>query len=863
MFPDNLTRDEAAQRSALLSTDAYQVLVDLSGRDPAGNPLAAPEQGFVTTSTVRFTSGAGSTHVDAIADHLYSATLDGARLDTSTFAASRLPLELTEGDHELTVVALHRYSRSGLGLHRFVDPADQAVYLYTQFEVAEARRMYACFEQPDLKATFELSVIAPGDWTVVSNAPAAEPEPLPDGLARWDFTPTLRISTYITALVAGHYHRVTDRYTGPHGDVPLSLLCRRSVVPHLDTERILEITRAGFAVFEENFGTPYPFGTYDQAFVPEYNMGAMENAGCVTLRDEYLFRSRVTQAAHDSRDNTILHELAHMWFGDLVTMRWWDDLWLNESFAEWASHFALAEIRDPVTPWATFCNSRKIWAYRQDQLPSTHPVAADMVDLEAVELNFDGITYAKGASALRQLVAFVGLEQFLTGVRAYFAEHAFGSTQLGDLLSELTEASGRDLGDWSRQWLETSGVNTLRAEFDTDEEGRFTSFTVVQEATEQFPTLRDHRLAVGLYRLQGDVLTRTDRVEVDVSGPRTEVAELVGRVRPDLVLLNDDDLTYAKVRLDERSQQTLVEHVHHLDSPLARAICWGAAWDMCRDAELPAADYVELVLRGVGVESDLSAVQRTLGQAQTAVNLYTAPEHRDTLARRFTSGLAALLASAEPASDHQLALAQALARSVTTDAGADLLRGWLDGEEVPAGLAVDTELRWLLTTHLARLGRADEAEISAELQRDNTIAGAERAAGARAARPSAEAKAAAWAHAVDDPEVPNETQYQICIRFWQFGQEELTAPWVDRYLDACADISAARGVWATKGLSLQNNVVEHLFPTPLADEQLVQRITAWMSERQLSEPVRRILSERLDDARRALRCQQRDREPAA
>ncbi|SDE67402.1 aminopeptidase N [Auraticoccus monumenti] len=854
VFPDNLTRDEAAHRSSLVSTDSYQVLVDLSGRDHWGEALSEPDQVFTTTSTVRFTSQAGSTHIDAIAERIESATLDGRAVDTALFADSRLPLELTEGDHELTVVALHRYSRSGLGLHRFVDPADGLVYLYTQFEVSEARRMYACFEQPDLKATFELSVIAPSDWTVVSNAPAAQPERLDDALSRWDFTPTLRISTYITALVAGHYHRVVDTYSGPHGDVPLSLLCRRSVVPHLDTERLLSVTRAGFGVFEEHFGTPYPFGTYDQAFVPEYNMGAMENAGCVTLRDEYLFRSRVTQAAHTSRDNTILHELAHMWFGDLVTMTWWDDLWLNESFAEWASHFAQAEISDPVTPWATFCNSRKTWAYRQDQLPSTHPIAADMVDLEAVELNFDGITYAKGASALRQLVAFVGLEQFLTGVRAYFAEHAFGSTRLADLLSALTEASGRDLSDWSAQWLETSGVNTLSPRFETDDEGRFTSFAVAQDAPEQWPTLRSHRMAIGLYDLDGDRLTRTTRLEVDVVGALTEVPELVGRLQPDLVLLNDDDLTYAKVRLDPRSQQTLVEHVHHLESPLARAVCWGAAWDMCRDAELVADDYVELVLRGVGVESDLAAVQRTLGQAQAAVDLYAPRSSRDSLSRRLTAGLATLLVGAEPGSDHQLSLAQALARSVRTEVGAELLAGWLEGEEVPEGLVVDTDLRWLLLTHLCRLGHAGETAITAELHRDNTIAGAEKAAGARAARPDVEAKEAAWVLAVDDPDVPNETQHQICTRFWQVGQEELTTPYVDRYLQAVEDISASRGVWASKGLPLQNNVLEHLFPMTVADEDLVQRVEAWMGERQLSDPVRRVVGERLDDARRALRC---------
>ena len=490
-------------------------------------------------------------------------------LDPASFADSRLPLTVSAGPHTVRVLAHCRYSRTGEGLHRFVDPADKATYLYTQFEPADARRMFANFEQPDLKAEFAISAIAPQDWTVVSNGTLLSVEPFGDGHARFSFAETKPISTYLTALVAGDYSRVDRTLHTPSGDVPAALYCRRSLADHLDADRIFDITESGFGVFERHFAQPYPFGKYDQVFVPEYNGGAMENVGCVTLRDEYVFRSRATPASYQVRDDTILHELSHMWFGDLVTMRWWDDLWLKESFATWASNFALSQIvDDPETAWASFTNGFKTWAYRQDQLPSTHPIAADMVDLEAVEQNFDGITYSKGASVLVQLVAFVGQEDFLAGCRQYFQRHAYGNTSLGDLLAALHAASGRDLSDWSAQWLETTGVNTLQPEIALDDSGTITSFAVRQSAAPDHPTLRAHRIAVGLYDTApadvavGDrqgTLTRVGRIEADIAGERTEIGELVGLKQPDLLLVNDDDLTYAKVRLDPRSLRTVVE----------------------------------------------------------------------------------------------------------------------------------------------------------------------------------------------------------------------------------------------------------------------------------------------------------------
>ncbi|QDP95877.1 aminopeptidase N [Microlunatus elymi] len=866
MFLHNLTRDEAGRRSGLLDTRSYNVTIDLTGGDLAGNRLEQPETTFVSRSVVDFAAvEEADTHVDLIAERVLSASLNGVDLDPATFDGSRLPLRVAEGDNELVVTALCRYSRSGEGLHRFVDPADGRIYLYTQFEASEARRVYACFEQPDLKATFELTVLAPSSWTVIANSIGDEREPVEGQEVNswWHFPPTPRVSTYLTSLIAGEYAVVTDSHRAKSGELPMSILVRQSLREYLDADRIFATTKAGFDIFEQHFGYAYPFGKYDQSFVPEYNMGAMENIGCVTLRDELVFRSRVTEASYRTRDDTILHELAHMWFGDLVTMVWWDDMWLKESFAEFAATFAIAERSgDPETAWATFTGSRKNWAYRQDQLPTTHPIAADMVDLEAVESNFDGITYAKGASVLRQLVAFVGQDAFLEGVRGYFAEHAFGNTRLADLLAALEGPSGRDLSGWSAEWLQTAGVNTLWPVFETDDSGVFTRFAVEQTAIEKYPTLRHHRIAIGFYNLIDGTLQRTHRVEVDVADARTEIAELVGAEQPDLVLLNDDDLSYAKIRFDQRSLQTLIENLSALPSPLARAVCWGAAWDLCRDAELPAADYAELVLHNVSTESDLSTVRAVLANAGAAVRSYTPPTARDKISSRWEDGLAELVNDAEAGSDHQLALARAYAAAVNSTTGAARLGGWLQGAAVPKGLEIDTELRWLLIKQLARLGRVDDELIMAESERDNTASGQEQAAAARAARPTAEAKATAWALAVDGNDIPNETQRQICLAFWQPGQADVLSDYLDKYLNAAEQISTSAGIWAQKSSIFRQNVLTYLFPDIADDAAFIGRVRGWLAAGvtanggPLGDMVKHLVAEELDAVERAHRCQQ-------
>ncbi len=794
-----------------------------------------------------------------MAPTLRSVELNGSALDPATaFDGIRITLADLAADNVLRVVAECAYMNTGEGLHRFVDPVDGAVYLYSQFEVADARRVYTCFDQPDLKATFALSVTAPSDWQVVSGAATPAPQHRGEGVAHWQFPPTPRLPTYVTALVAGAYHVERGGLTSRDGrTIPLGIFCRASLAEFLDADNLLEVTRQGFAFYEDLFDQDYPFEKYDQLFVPEFNAGAMENAGAVTFLEDYVFRSKVADAFRERRAETVLHELAHMWFGDLVTMTWWDDLWLNESFASYVSVLCQSEVTAWPHAWTTFANTEKTWAYRQDQLPSTHPIAADIRDLEDVEVNFDGITYAKGASVLKQLVAWVGREEFFEGIRRYFRAHAWGNTTLGDLMAELEATSGRDLGAWTKEWLETAGLNTFRADFAVDDEGRFTEFEVVQEAPAAWPTLRAHRLAVGLYdRVERDgrvVLERRRRVELDVSGARTGVAELVREAQPDLVLLNDDDLAYAKIRLDERSLLTATTGMHEFTDSLPRSLCWVAAWDMTRDAEMAARDYVALVLAGISAETDSTVTRALLRQVSTAVALYADPCHRDALGARWAEGIERLMRAAELASDAQLQFTQAFAGAASSERHLGFVSGLLDGSDALPGLEVDTDLRWALLRRLAETGRAQAAEIDAELARDNTATGARHAATARAARPTEEAKTEAWSAVVDSDALPNALLNASIGGFAVAEQRELTQRWVEPYF------AAIRGVYASRTNETAQNIVVGLYPTAQADQAVLDRTDAWLDAEPDAPPaLRRMIVEARDGVARALRAQHRD-----
>jgi aminopeptidase N len=842
---ENLSRDEARERAELLSVDGYEVALDL--RSAVGGSESEPRT-FRSVTTIRFrrTAPGTTTFADLIAPSVNAVTLNGRELDpAAVFDGSRIVLDGLADENVLVVDAQCAYSRTGEGLHRFVDPEDGEVYLYTQYEPADARRVFANFEQPDLKAPFRFEVTAPEGWSVWSNGA----EESRDGEVR-RFARTAPISTYITCVVAGPYHCVTDTYRRGDLEIPLGAMCRRSLARHFDPEDVFLVTKQGFDFFHDNFDFPYPFGKYDQAFVPEYNLGAMENPGMVTFREEYIYRGKVTQAAYERRANVILHEMAHMWFGDLVTMKWWDDLWLKESFADFMGSFSLAEATRFTNSWVTFANSRKAWAYRADQLPSTHPVTADIRDLEDAKLNFDGITYAKGAAVLKQLVAYAGRDAFMEGARRYFKRHAYGNTRLGDLLSVLEETSGRDMKAWSRSWLETSGVNVLTPVVAYGEDGRIAELAVLQEGGE----LRPHRAAVGLYRLSpGGELVRYARAETDITGERTVVAELAGEERPALVLVNDDDLTYGKVRFDEDSLATLRAHLGDLTDPLARALCWSALWNLTRDAVLPARDFTALVLAFAGRESDIGVLQMLHAWTRSALVHYASPAWREEGGRLLAEGALRELRAAEPGSEHQLTWARFFAAAAASEADFQLLEGLLEGTAKIDGLDVDQELRWSFLEPLAAHGRADETVIAAELARDDTASGKRHQVRALASRPSEAVKAQAWAQVVESDALSNALVEATIAGFSQPSQRALTAPYAAKYFEAI------ERVWAERSIQIGMDVVRGLFPSLQDDPSTLEATDAWLAAHESAAPaLRRLVLEARDDLARALRAQARD-----
>ena len=855
---ENLTRVEAQERKALLDVASYQVELDLT----------TGAETFGSKTTVKFSARPGSsTFIDAFTRTVHSVTLNGDALDPAAVSDGvRIQLDGLAEQNELVVVADAEYTNTGEGLHRFVDPVDGEVYLYSQFEVPDSRRVFAVFEQPDLKAIFQFTVTAPSNWQVVSNSPTPEPAPVPEvleggassasatGRSTWTFAPTPVLSSYVTALIAGPYEVVRDFLTSSDGrTIPLAIFSRKSLSEFVDADYIFGKTREGFAYYEAKFDYAYPFEKYDQLFVPEFNAGAMENAGAVTFTETYVFRSKVTDAIKERRVITILHELAHMWFGDLVTMKWWNDLWLNESFAEWASAMAAAEATEWTEAWTTFAAMEKSWAYRQDQLPSTHPVVATINDLEDVQVNFDGITYAKGGSVLKQLVAWVGIDAFFEGVAAYFKKHQFANTELADLLSELEKTSGRELTEWSKLWLETAGVNTLRPEISTDSSGVITSFTIAQTADADYPTIRPHRLAIGFYDFdESEKLTRIHRVELDVAGASTSVDELVGLKKPALVLLNDDDLAYAKIRLDEESLAVAIDHLASIENPLARTLVWGAAWDAVRDAEAKASDYIKLVLGNIASETESTTVRTTLTQLLTAARAYVAPATRDEIITTVGDELWALALAAEPASDSQFQFVKFFANIASTPAHVEALKGLRDGSGELSGLEIDTDLDWELLEGLVLNGAAGQAEIDAALTKDNTATGQQSAARASATIPTAEGKKAAF-----ESLVSKDDQSNIIVRSVGVGYQHTNDPsslegQIAPYFDALNEI------WKTRSYKIAEYIVLGLYPTPLVSQQLVDATNAWLAANNDTPALRRLVVENLAGVERALKAQAKD-----
>ena len=842
---ENLTRVEAQERKAIVDVQSYEVALDLTT-----GPTV-----FRSTTTVRFTATAGaSTFIDAVTETVHSVTLNGTILDGVADGA-RIQLDDLAADNVLEVVSDNAYTNTGEGLHRFVDPVDDEVYLYTQFEVPDSRRVFAVFEQPDLKATFQFTVTAPARWEVVSNQPTPAPEAL-DGTdsAIWTFEPTPILSSYVTAIVAGPYAVVRDELTSNDGRViPLGIFSRKSLSEFLDADYIFEKTRQGFEYYESKFDYAYPFDKYDQLFVPEFNAGAMENAGAITFTETYVFRSKVTDAIKERRVVTILHELAHMWFGDLVTMKWWNDLWLNESFAEWASTIATAEATEWTQAWTTFQAMEKSWAYRQDQLPSTHPVVATINDLEDVQVNFDGITYAKGGSVLKQLVAWVGIDAFFAGVGAYFKKHAHSNTSLSDLLAELEITSGRDLSGWSALWLETAGVNTLRPAIETTQDGTISSFAVLQEAAADYPTIRPHRLAIGFYDLADGKLVRVHRVEIDVDGASTSVPELTGLAKPALVLLNDDDLAYAKIRLDDESLATAIEHLAAIENPLARAIVWGSAWDATRDGESKASEYVRLVLGNIATETESTTVRTTLTQLSTVARVYVDPATRAATLATIGDELWSLAQAAEASSDNQFQFVKFFANLASTPAHVTALQGLLDGSIALDGLEIDTDLSWEILEGLVLNLAAGAADIDASLAKDNTANGQQAAARARATIPTAEAKLAVFELLVDNDEQPNTIVRQTGMGFQHTNDPASLEAVVEKYFSSLTDI------WKNRSYHIAETLIVGLYPATLASQELVDATKAWLDANPDTPALRRLVTENLAGVERALLVQARDK----
>jgi aminopeptidase N len=842
---ENLTRIEAQERKSIVDVTSYDVTLDLTTGDET----------FRSTTVVTFSATSGaSTFIDAFTRTVHSVTLNDAALDPAAVSDGvRIQLDNLASENVLTVVSDAEYTNSGEGLHRFVDPVDGEVYLYTQFEVPDSRRVFAVFEQPDLKATFAFTVTAPSAWALVSNSQTPAPERLDDTRSVWSFSPTPILSSYVTALIAGPYQSVRSELTSRDGRViPLGIYVRASLAQYLDSDYIFEKTRQGFAYYEEKFDYAYPFEKYDQLFVPEFNAGAMENAGAITFTETYVFRSKVTDAIKERRVVTILHELAHMWFGDLVTMKWWNDLWLNESFAEWASTMATAEATEWTEAWTTFQAMEKSWAYRQDQLPSTHPVVATINDLEDVQVNFDGITYAKGGSVLKQLVAWVGIDAFFAGVAAYFKKNEYGNTELADLLAELEITSGRDLSGWSKLWLETAGVNTLRPEIETDDAGTIVSFAVLQTAVEDYPTIRPHRLAIGFYNFADGSLVRTHRVELDVDGERTEVAELVGLAKPDLVLVNDDDLAYAKIRLDPESLAIAIDNLAAIENPLARSLVWGAAWDATRDAEMKASDYVRLVLGNIATETESTTIRTTLAQLGTVTRFYVDPTTRATTLATVGDSLWALAQGAEAGSDAQFQFIKYFANLASTPEHAAVLKGLLDRSTTLAGLEIDTDLSWELLEGLVLNGAAGQAEIDAALEKDNTANGQQAAARTSATIATAAGKQKAFSSIVDSDKLPNAIVRATTVGFQHTNDPATLASVVDRYFASLGEI------WTSRSYHIAETLVVGLYPAPLANAALRDATEAWLDTNPDVPALRRLVTENLAGVIRAIKVQEHD-----
>ena len=857
----NLTRIEAEERKSIIAAPIhYTVKLDLT--------RGAKDFGSETTITFDAKPGESS-FLDLIANEVSEITLNGETLDPAeAYVDSRIELKNLKGHNEVTVKAMCQYSNTGEGLHRSVDPSDGNVYLYTQFEVPDARRVYAVFDQPDLKAVFDFSVLAAKSWIVTSNMPTAsvtdnetvtEEGTLGDHAAEttklWVFEPTPTMSSYLTAICAGPYAEWHTEYANEDGrTVPMAMYCRQALAKAFskDVDYLFDITKKGFAFYAKTWGVPYPYAKFDQIYVPEYNAGAMENIGMVTIRDQYVFESKVTDAYAERRVVTVLHELAHMWFGDYVTMKWWNDLWLNESFAEFTSTLATAEATEWHDAWATFCSGEKSWALRQDQLPTTHPIVAPINDLNDTYVNFDGITYAKGASVLKQLAFYVGRTQFFEGIHNYLNRHAYSNATLADLLSELEKTSGRDLKAWSAKWLEESGINTIATGLTVNADGTIAELKLTQSAPAEHPVLRPHRLAVGFYNEDAATgkIVRTEQFELDVDGETTIVEAAAGKPRPAFVLVNDDDLTYTKIRFDAESQAFAEANLHRFDDALARAVTWLAFWDMTRDGEFPAERFVDMTLRLLATETESTTFRYALAQVSTTAWHYTAPAERAEIVKHVAAELFKLAGQAKAGSDEQFQLVTAYLGygEPGDEAFVANAKGLLDGSVAFDGLEIDNNFRWTIINALSTVNAIDQAGIDAELAKRETTENREFAYGARAVAGTAEAKAWAWNEALHNDELTNMQLEAVAGGFAATPRADLAEPYAEKYFEV------ADWIWEHKTFHMAEALLEGLYPGYADPAKLVELGDAWLaSHKGADNALQRIVRGNVEASHRTLK----------
>jgi aminopeptidase N len=812
----SLTRVEAEERSRLLNVARYDIHVDLTGM------LEGTD--FRAVSTVLFSCLApgASTFIDA-AMTVVSATLNGNVIGSDHISAGRIHLNDLADENVLIVESVQPDTSAGTRAHRSVDPSDKNVYVWTTFEPDEARFAWACFDQPDLKAPHAFTVVAPAEWTVVSNT--GDPVVTPHERGReWQFPDTPSLSTYVPVINAGPFHEIRSE----RGGFDLGLLCRQSLAPFLDrdAEGLFEVTAQGLAFYGDRFGLPFPQRKYDQVFVPDMG-GAMENYGCVTWSDVFVFRTHPTYSDLERRAIVLLHEMAHMWFGDIVTMKWWDDLWLNEAFATWASHWAAEAATDFGDAWSSFLAGRKLAGYAADMAPTTHPIRQPVDDVAAAAASFDGITYPKGASVLKQLFALVGEDACVAGLRSYFARYAWGNTTLTDLMRELELASSRDLAAWTTGWLDTAGTDRLTLETSSD------SRTVLRAVGPDGTRARSHRLDVGVYDrgTDGASLVRRRLVALEAAHGTTEVPDVTNAA---LLLVNDEDLTFASVRPDAPSRQSMVDSAAHLPTPLSRAVAVTTAWDMLVWGQLAAADFVSCVTSVVTKEPAESLIENYLSLAVEAADMWSPDAQRDALLGQVAD--ACLELSTNPT--HRQGAVRALAHSAVSEGHIAALRQ-LAGSDI--------DLRWRALSRLAELDAVDPAEVDQLAHEDPDPDSWVRALVVDSARPDPARKEATWKAITEDRRVPRGALANVGRAFWRRSQGEILAPYAGRYLRALPTLHLG-GMISALGMS------SALFPKAGVGREFAEQAVAAANGEGVSPPVAKTVIEQTDRLNRMVKA---------